>query len=61
MYQAGILTELKKVLKKGYARNSPGLEGLGYQHLVKYLDGKIKLEEAITFWKRDTLGMQKDK
>lgn len=54
MYQAGILTELKKVLKKGYARNSPGLEGLGYQHLVKYLDGKIKLEEAITFWKRDT-------
>lgn len=54
MYQAGILTELKKVLKKGYARNSPGLEGLGYQHLLEYLDGKIKLEEAITFWKRDT-------
>jgi tRNA dimethylallyltransferase len=54
MLQAGILNELKKVLKKGYAKNSPGLEGLGYQHLLKYLDGKSKLEEAIDSWKRDT-------
>lgn len=54
MYQTGILTELKKVLRKGYARNSPGLEGLGYKHLLEYLDGKIKLEEAIASWKRDT-------
>ncbi len=54
MYQEGILNELKKVLKKGYPENSPGLEGLGYRHLIKYLDGELKFEEAIATWKRDT-------
>lgn len=54
MWNEGTLDELKKVLKKGYPKNSPGLEGLGYKHLLKHLDGKIKLEEAIASWKRDT-------
>jgi len=54
MYRSGILKELRGVLSRGYQKNSPGLEGLGYSHLIKYSDKKLSLEEAITLWKRDT-------
>lgn len=54
MWQGGILNELKKVLKRGCSRDSPGFEGLGYKHLLRYLNDAYTLEETINLWKRDT-------
>ncbi|HOA81245.1 MAG TPA: tRNA dimethylallyltransferase, partial [Defluviitaleaceae bacterium] len=42
------------LLKKGYSPNLVSMQGLGYKEIVKYLQGKISLDEAIYILKRDT-------
>lgn len=54
MYAGGIVKELKRVLKMGYPKNSPGLEGVGYPQLIEYLEGRLTLQEAIASWKQKT-------
>ncbi len=48
----GALAETELLLKMGYNRESPGLETIGYQQLLDYLDGKLNLEEALSLWLR---------
>jgi len=54
MREGGILDELKRVMKRSYSKDSPGFQGLGYKHLLKFLNGNHTLEETINLWKRDT-------
>jgi tRNA dimethylallyltransferase len=38
----------------GYKENLVSMEGLGYKHMLLYLKGRMKLDEAIDIFKRDT-------
>jgi tRNA dimethylallyltransferase len=54
MIDNGMIKETCKVLNMGYDKNCPALSGIGYKHIVQYLDKKISKEELITKFSRDT-------
>jgi tRNA dimethylallyltransferase len=54
MLEAGMIEEALKVLGMGYDKNCPALSGIGYKHIIQYLDKKISKEELITEFSKDT-------
>jgi tRNA dimethylallyltransferase len=54
MMAQGFLQEVQNLLQKGYNKDLPALKGLGYRHMIEYLEGRLSLEEAVRLWKRDT-------
>lgn len=54
MLEAGLLDEVKALLKTNPDRSLPALQGLGYKQLIMYLDGKCTFDEAVYLMKRDT-------
>lgn len=54
MMEAGLLDEVRSILKMGYDRSAPSLQGLGYKELIACLNGEYTLEEAITIIKQNT-------
>jgi len=46
----GAINEVKNLLKMGYKENDPGLKTIGYQQIIKFLNGKISKEKAIEEW-----------
>lgn len=46
----GALEETKNLLKKGYTQDDPGMNAIGYQQLITYLNGKTTLDEAKKQW-----------
>lgn len=67
--EQGAVKEVEGLLEKGYTGTEPGLKTIGYQEMIKYLRGDLKLEEAIEEWtnheiqyaKRQYTFMKKDK
>jgi len=65
----GAISEVKNLLKMDYKENDPGLKTIGYQQIIKFLNGKISKEKAIEEWvnkeiqyaKRQYTFMKKDK
>lgn len=54
MFALGLVEEVRSLLSRGYSPDLKPLQGLGYGHVVGYLQGKYTLEEAILLMKRDT-------
>lgn len=54
MLNLGMINETKKVIEMGYPKNSPGLQGLGYKHIVHHLEKKIPIKEIIEIFQQDT-------
>lgn len=54
MIARGMLQEVQNLLQKGYNPEQPALKGLGYRHLIGYIQGRIGWDEAVRLWKRDT-------
>lgn len=54
MIKRGLVEETKNILKKGYSASDPGLIGLGYRQIVKYLEGEYPLDEAVQLIKKET-------
>ncbi len=54
MFKEGLVQEVEGLLNKGYNRNLPSMQGLGYRQVFDYLEKKIDLEETISLVKRDT-------
>ncbi len=50
----GLLEEVRGLLRAGYARTLPALQGLGYAEMLAYLDRSISLEEAVARFRRNT-------
>lgn len=46
----GAIDEVKKILQMGYQPTDPGLKTIGYQQIIKYLQGQISKDEAINQW-----------
>jgi tRNA dimethylallyltransferase len=47
MIDDGMVKEVKHLLKMGYTKEDNALNGIGYQEIIKFLDGEISLMEAI--------------
>ncbi len=54
MLRAGLLEEVKELLKRGFDPTLKPLRSIGYRHLIAYLKGEVDLQEAIRLMKRDT-------
>jgi tRNA dimethylallyltransferase len=54
MLEAGLVGEVKELLKKGYSENLNSLQGLGYKQIIGYLKGRYNFKEAVRLLKRDT-------
>ncbi|MBI2676633.1 MAG: tRNA (adenosine(37)-N6)-dimethylallyltransferase MiaA [Candidatus Yanofskybacteria bacterium] len=48
MLKAGLVAEVKNLLKKGYSPKSPALSGIHYKEIIEYLNKKISLPEAVS-------------
>jgi tRNA dimethylallyltransferase len=46
-FNSGYPEEVEWLLRNGYSRALPALQGFGYRELVLYLDGSITFEEAL--------------
>jgi tRNA dimethylallyltransferase len=54
MITQGMLREVQTLLQNGYNPEQPALKGLGYRHLIGYIQGRVSWDEAVRLWKRDT-------
>ncbi|MDR7434333.1 MAG: tRNA (adenosine(37)-N6)-dimethylallyltransferase MiaA [Armatimonadota bacterium] len=43
----GLVEEVRSLLARGYSRELPAMQGLGYKEIAGYLQGEYSLEEAI--------------
>lgn len=46
----GAIDEVKMLLDQGYAANDPGLKTIGYQQIIKLIQGQYSKDEAIQEW-----------
>jgi tRNA dimethylallyltransferase len=54
MIKNGMIEETKKVLNMGFDRNCTALSGIGYKHVIQYLDKKISKDTLILKFAKDT-------
>ena len=54
MMAEGLLDEVKGLRAKGYGRQLPAMQAIGYAQLLAYLEGEIPLEKAVEDIKRAT-------
>lgn len=54
MLEAGLVDEVKGLLKMGYKPGSTALQGLGYKEIISFLNNEMPFDEAIRVLKRDT-------
>ncbi|MBI4279830.1 MAG: tRNA (adenosine(37)-N6)-dimethylallyltransferase MiaA [Armatimonadetes bacterium] len=51
---AGLVEEVRVLLARGYPRDGPAMEGLGYKEMIGYLDGQYDYETAVRVLVRNT-------
>jgi len=54
MISMGLIEETRALLKNGYSPELKPMKAIGYRHIIRYLQGKWSLEEAIACLQRDT-------
>lgn len=50
----GLVEEVRALLRSGYPRSLPALQGLGYGEMLAYLDGAVPFAEAVRRFRRNT-------
>jgi len=50
----GMVEETKRLLERGYSRDSAAMKGLGYRQVAAYLAGEYDYAEMVRRFKRDT-------
>ncbi|NOZ63998.1 MAG: tRNA (adenosine(37)-N6)-dimethylallyltransferase MiaA [Caldiserica bacterium] len=54
MWEMGWVEEVNKIIKMGFAPDSPGLQSIGYREVVQFIQSKIGEEEAKEVIKKRT-------
>ena len=54
MIDAGLVEEVRVLLKRGYSPDLPPLSAIGYREIIAYLQGTISLDEAVRQIQRAT-------
>ena len=47
MFKAGLINEVEALQKKGYNKNLPSIQALGYKETIAYLEGSIASKEEL--------------
>ena len=50
----GLVDEVRRLLRAGYGRAVPSMQGLGYKEIAAYLDGETTFEGAVAQFRRNT-------
>lgn len=59
MIERGFIDEVLNLYQKGYDDHAPGMQILGYRHLLAYITENLSLEEIITEIKKQTRNLAK--
>jgi len=54
MFAEGLIEETKQLLASGLSEQATPFKGLGYSQVLRYLKGKITLEEAVSLTQIET-------
>ncbi len=54
MIRSGLLEESRELLNKGFSRELPAMNSIGYRHAIRFLNNETTLEETIFQLQRDT-------
>ncbi|MGA1824460.1 MAG: tRNA (adenosine(37)-N6)-dimethylallyltransferase MiaA [bacterium] len=54
MIKLGFVDEVRNLLNRGYKKDDPGMQSLGYKILAEYCEGSFSLSAAVSRLKRDT-------
>jgi len=54
MVESGLVEETASLLASGFSPGLKAMKGLGYRHMIGYLEGERTLEEAVRILQRDT-------
>lgn len=54
MLEAGLVEEVRRLLRAGYTRDLVSMQGLGYKEIAAYVEGELSLEEATVLLKKST-------
>lgn len=54
MLVAGLVDEVRGLMKRGYELDTPAMSGLGYRQIASFVGGEATLDEAVRLLKRDT-------
>ncbi|SHJ78660.1 tRNA (adenosine(37)-N6)-dimethylallyltransferase MiaA [Tepidibacter formicigenes] len=54
MISSGLVEEVKKLMNMGYTEDMTSMKAIGYKEIIKHLNGKYSLDEAIYIIKRDS-------
>jgi tRNA dimethylallyltransferase len=54
MLREGFVTEVQKILERGYDKNLNSLNTVGYKEVIDYLEGDISLDTCVELIKRNT-------
>ena len=54
MIGAGLIDEVKKLIKAGYSKDLTSMQALGYKEVIDHLEGKYSKEEMIELLKKNT-------
>ena len=54
MLEAGLVEEVKRLVEQGYGDTPAVRDSLGYQEMLRYLDGSVTYVEAVCLIKRNT-------
>lgn len=54
MIEGGLLRETQALLRRGYSGDLKPMKALGYRHMVRYLEGRWGMDEAIGRFQRET-------
>ena len=54
MIEAGLVEEVKSILKSGYDKKLNSLNTVGYKEIIQYLENEISLNRAVELIKRNT-------
>ncbi len=52
--EAGLVEEVRRLLRAGYGRALPSMQGLGYKEIAAYLAGEMTLDGAVEQLRRNT-------
>ena len=54
MLAAGLVDEVRGLMRRGYELDTPAMSGLGYRQIASFVRGEATLDEAVRLLKRDT-------
>jgi tRNA dimethylallyltransferase len=54
MFESGLITEVKQILKRGFDKNLNSLNTVGYKEVIQFLEGKIDYKTCVNLVKRNS-------